>query len=74
MQMTDLMFEDIKEIDSNRFKIIEVDDSCEVTTLMKKHNLTYQTGCVYYQFTRKEEKITGDKSIIFRNNVIKHLF
>ena len=46
-----------------------MDKNCEVTTLMKEKNLPYKKGCVYYQFTRKDEKITSDKIIIFMNNV-----
>ena len=65
------MFADQEYLHPDRFQILTVHRNCELTTLMNDYKLTYKVGCAFYEFTRKEEKITENKVIIFEEKVLK---
>lgn len=53
-----------------RFKVLDVDNDCELKEFVEKKNLTFNRGCCFYQFTHDVEKIGDKQEIVLMNKVI----
>ena len=60
---------DLELINPNHFQLYTVKKDCELSSLMEKHKLSYDTGCVYYEFSQEEEDISEDMGVILKDKV-----
>ena len=61
--------EKLTPVDDNRFMELTVEKDCELQSFIEEHNLTFQRGAAFYEFTRAEEDIVFDKEIILMDKV-----
>ena len=56
-------------VNDDRFVELTVDKDCELKTFIQDHNLIFQRGAAFYEFTRAEEDIKFDKEVILMDTV-----
>lgn len=57
------------KIEHGRFEVYPVKKNCELSSLIVEYDLKYKIGCIYYEFTRREEDVREDKSVILMEKV-----
>ena len=64
--------EGLIQVATDRFKLLHVSEDCDIATLIKNQGFTFQSGGVFYEFTRHKENITEEKEIVLMDKVCLH--
>ena len=61
-------------VNKKRFKVLKVERKCTLAEFIEQKKLAFQSGRVFYEFTRKEEDINSEKEVILMDKVATYSF
>lgn len=73
VKIDDKLSPDLKPVSPGRFQMMDVSDDCDIKSYVQDHNLIFQTGRGFYEFTKSEE-IQSRKEIVLRDKLTGDMY